>query len=94
MLNRRSFLRLFGAGAAAMVLDPELLLWKPGEKTIFLPAVQAFEGNYQLLTIDIITRDALNVLRNNLKFVGSFERPYGDTFNVVGFPSGRLIKRD
>lgn len=38
-MNRRAFLGLFGASAAALVLDPEMLLWRPGAKTIFLPSV-------------------------------------------------------
>lgn len=28
---------MIAMGAAGMVVDPELLLWKPGAKTIFLP---------------------------------------------------------
>lgn len=39
-MNRRSFLQLFGAAAAGAVLDPEMLLWRPGAKTIFLPAAK------------------------------------------------------
>jgi hypothetical protein len=39
-MNRRDWLKLFSAGVVgAMVMDPEKLLWVPGEKTIFLPAV-------------------------------------------------------
>jgi hypothetical protein len=38
MIDRRGFLRLFGAAAAAAVLDPERLLWVPGQKTIFIPS--------------------------------------------------------
>lgn len=36
-MNRRSFLALLSAAAAGAVLDPERLLWVPGQKTIFLP---------------------------------------------------------
>ncbi|MCR4375868.1 MAG: twin-arginine translocation signal domain-containing protein [Acidobacteria bacterium] len=36
-MNRRHFLGMLAAGAAGMVLDPEMLLWRPGAKTIFLP---------------------------------------------------------
>lgn len=45
MLNRRAFLQLFSAGVAALTLDPERLLWVPGEKTIFLPALEQFSGD-------------------------------------------------
>jgi hypothetical protein len=39
-MNRRDWLKLFSTGVVgAMVLDPEQLLWVPGEKTIFLPPV-------------------------------------------------------
>ena len=36
-MNRRSFLRSLGLGAAALTLDPERLLWVPGVKRIFIP---------------------------------------------------------
>lgn len=42
MTNRRAFLRTLLAGTAGSVayaLDPDLLLWQPGAKTIFLPSV-------------------------------------------------------
>lgn len=37
MLNRRAFLQIVSASAAAVAFDPERLLWVPGSKTIFLP---------------------------------------------------------
>jgi hypothetical protein len=38
-ITRRGFLSVLGvAGAAAMVIDPEMLLWRPGAKTIFMPS--------------------------------------------------------
>jgi hypothetical protein len=39
-MNRRTFLGVSAAAAAAMVLDPERLLWVPGAKTFFLPSQQ------------------------------------------------------
>lgn len=36
-MNRRGFLSLFGAVAAAAALDPERLLWVPGAKVISIP---------------------------------------------------------
>lgn len=36
-MNRRRFLQIASAAAAALVVDPEQLLWTPGAKTIFLP---------------------------------------------------------
>jgi hypothetical protein len=37
-VNRRGFLGALAAFAAGAVLDPERLLWVPGQKTIFLPS--------------------------------------------------------
>jgi hypothetical protein len=36
-MNRRQFLALGTAATAAMVLDPERLLWVPGARTFFIP---------------------------------------------------------
>ena len=41
-MDRRSFLSLFGAAAIGATLDPEKLLWIPGQKTIFLPSATSF----------------------------------------------------
>jgi hypothetical protein len=42
-LDRRGFLKLFGAAAAIAAVDPEFLLWRPGAKTIFLPPVRVVD---------------------------------------------------
>lgn len=39
-MNRRGFLQTLGAALVGATLDPERLLWVPGQKTIFLPPVQ------------------------------------------------------
>jgi hypothetical protein len=36
-MNRRQFLRATAAAVGAITLDPELALWVPGRKTIFIP---------------------------------------------------------
>ena len=36
-MNRREWLKLILSGAAGLALDPEKLLWVPGQKTIFIP---------------------------------------------------------
>jgi hypothetical protein len=36
-MNRRGFLQMLGLASAALTLDPEKLLWVPGQKAIFLP---------------------------------------------------------
>lgn len=49
-MNRRAFLQALGFGtvaaaaAATSVFDLEKLLWVPGEKTIVIPAVRAFDA--------------------------------------------------
>lgn len=43
-MNRRGFLGILGAAAAGFALDPELALWVPGRKSIFLPPVTHFRG--------------------------------------------------
>ena len=35
--SRRSFLKRLAAGAVGAALDPELLAWRPGARTFFLP---------------------------------------------------------
>lgn len=42
--TRRAFLQILGATAATAVFDPEFLLWKPGAKTIFIPAPSTTVG--------------------------------------------------
>lgn len=44
MITRRGFLALGAAGAAAMVLDPERLLWVPGARTFYLPPEKRVVG--------------------------------------------------
>jgi hypothetical protein len=44
-ISRRGFLGVFGAAAVGAVLDPERLLWVPGQKTIFLPSVGPAPSN-------------------------------------------------
>lgn len=36
-MNRRGFIQTLLGTASAIALDPEKLLWVPGEKTIFIP---------------------------------------------------------
>lgn len=44
-MDRRWFLRALGAAAVGAVLDPEKLLWVPGQKTIFLPSPAVVQWN-------------------------------------------------
>lgn len=66
-LNRRQFLSaLFGTAAAAMVanakplelvLDPELALWSPGAKTIFIPEAKILRPEAPTVFDDCIDLD-------------------------------------
>lgn len=47
-MNRRGFLAALGTFAAAAVLDPEKLLWVPGQKKIFIPAPPPKEATLQV----------------------------------------------
>lgn len=81
-LNRRGFLKsLFGAAAVA-ALDPEALLWVPNQKTIFIPTspVIAPAGN-RLITIEEITRRALEVLQEKLVFAQGFDKSFDSRFD-------------
>ncbi len=81
-LSRRSFLGLLGAGTAAMVLDPEALLWRPGQRTIFIPKPARVIASAALRPGDVFTvagRFAINPLtlepvqtRSGLRFPQQF----------------------
>jgi hypothetical protein len=87
-MQRRGFLAALGTLAAGYALDPERLLWVPGAKTFFLPSIEGVRGCPPgplgalgppgFLTIDIITREALRVLENNLQFARVVNRQYED----------------
>ena len=38
-MNRRTFLQRSAAAGVAFALDPERLLWRPGQRTIFVPTL-------------------------------------------------------
>lgn len=55
-----------------------------GGSDLLVPA-----GN-SLLTIDMITREALRVLHENMKFVGTINRQFVDDFEAIG--SIRIVR--
>lgn len=81
-VSRRAFLQVLGAGVAgaalAPTLDVEQLLWQPGEKTFFLP------DGYTLISPDWVTREALGLLTNHVKFTGHVRRSYDDQYATIG----------
>ncbi len=66
-MDRRSFLRALGIGAAALTLDPEMLLWVPGKKTIFLPSVVQ-QGN-TFITPTWVTREVAALWTANISML-------------------------
>lgn len=78
-MNRRGFLGALATLAVAHTFDPERLLWVPGAKTFFIPETVRVGGvGNTFLTIDMITREALRVLENNLKLMSHINREYDD----------------
>ena len=89
-LTRRGFLSLFGSMTAAAValplVDLDKLLWVPGAKRIFVPAGHTF------MTTDLMMKEALRTLENNLTFAKSINREYdlayalkaGDVITIDG----------
>ena len=85
-MNRRGFLRLMGGGIAATVAAPYVIttpgllmpvkaLWTPGPYDVVVPVT----GN-RLLTIEMITREALEILHKNLNFVRDINNDYSESF--------------
>ena len=67
-MNRRLFLQSLSLGVGGMILDPELALWVPGRKTIFLPSVARFDG----IVISGIILDELSSSYLNSRWVDSY----------------------
>lgn len=58
-MNRRNFLKILAGGAAGFALDPERLLWVPGQRTHFVMPSIAFDhveysGSFTVSTNDVI----------------------------------------
>ena len=73
MLTRRGFLSALATAAAGLTLDPERLLWVPGQRTFFLPSI---EPAYTLVQIDWMTREMLAQLHNQLAFAKLVNRQF------------------
>jgi hypothetical protein len=50
-MNRRAFLGTLAAATAGLALDPERLLWRTGQKSIFLPAAKPSLWSSSVLTV-------------------------------------------
>lgn len=81
-MNRRGFFGLLGAAAATVAL-PELELLVP-KRTIFLPPKGGWVRGNQLLTIDMIAKEALRVFTVNLELMATINREYSLEFSNDG----------
>jgi hypothetical protein len=90
-MNRRGFFGLLGAAAAAAIAVPELELLVP-KRTIFLPPAGgwALRGN-QLLTIAMISREALRVLTMTIE-VADLQRNFDRSFVAYSDDGGKSFQ--
>ena len=100
-MNRRHFLRTLATVAAGVVLDPEMLLWRPGVKTIFLPPPQSLlapcnltrgdiftvEGVYAInpMTLDVLLYEKQCVITANVRQGESVRGRFWPSFQSEGF---------
>lgn len=88
-MNRRDFLtRLSTVAAAALVLDPDLALWVPGRKTIFLPSAPAIWEDHTA---------ALQAMINRLGAGGVLQLQPGATYHITKtliLPNGFTVNGD
>lgn len=90
-MNRRGFLgAILAAGAAPAIIRAESLMRVTG---IIVPttAEVVTYGN-SLLSIEMITAEALRVLEKNLKFAHAVNRSYNDQFTRAAAEIGDRIK--
>jgi hypothetical protein len=91
------------AAVAGMMLDPERLLWVPGQKTIFLPAKTAFGEGF--LAPEWIARETLRWLEQNPATFGSTHNsarvnalvgvgPFTDQTSITVQAPARWMTRD
>lgn len=95
-MNRRNFLGSLTAIAGTLTLDPERLLWRPGEKKIFIPApprvlrMSELTDRCNLVIGDILKishRYAVNPMTREFEQpLRIIERDY-----VVGMNGGHLV---
>lgn len=91
-MDRRSFLARLGFGtvaaaaAATGVLDIERLLWVPGEKTIFIPTVEAVT----FAETDWFAMEWLRVMKNQLEVSRCFNREHSTIMDAHFIPTIRV----
>lgn len=74
VVNRRAFLQIAGAAVAGLAIDPERLLWTPGQ-TVSVTVVEEFGVSFEW-----VTREVLRLMEKNLKLADTFDRSYDRQF--------------
>lgn len=59
-MNRRGFLSLFGGLTAAAIVDPDILIWTPEAKTVFVPMT------IRLVSLNVLRTRQCGLLHNGL----------------------------
>ena len=87
-MNRRAFLRALGLASAGFALDPERLLWVPGQRTFFLPPTKSVIS----LTDGTVLRvgDIFTIGGHYANGWSGPLQPFVVTGEVDGFPNVRL----
>ena len=65
-MDRRHFLSALVAGTAGLALDPERLLWVPGQRTFFLPPVRYSSESNQIVIDVVPNAEAIRLLANHI----------------------------
>lgn len=78
-MNRRGFLELLASAATVpLVPMPELLM---PTRTIFLPPRGGWVGGCNLLSMELIMREAIRVLHQDIEFAAQINRVYDPAFS-------------
>lgn len=86
-MNRRNFLTALTGLAATLTLDLEKLLWRPGEKTIFIPGIS--DDGMGLKIGDIVVME----MRFG-RFDGIYDEPFIRRYlKEAGERAGRRVSR-
>jgi acyl-CoA thioesterase FadM len=82
-VSRRAFFGLMGTALIAAGIDPEKLLWTPGETGIVLPtAAETATYSHVLVTPDWMVKEIARLLDQNLRFAARVNRAHAQMFKV------------
>lgn len=88
MMNRRGFIGSLAMATAALVLDPEKLLWVPGKKTISIPKTRELQwGWMQVDGIDLADKNVFPLF-DGVKDIQMARVPTGHILMHVQLPKG------